>query len=302
MRRRLSWLLAATIIAGFLWYTIGPAAAATRPHIIWGANVTTYPKFRARIPGAHAVRIYYGSPATAPAACPRQPDHAWETISVRPDYAGLMAGRYDHYYRAWFKSCPPHTDVTAWHEASGNNPLGYPKSIHNAAHYKAILYRLQGLARHSNVRIGTLLCGPLNQVTNWLPRHLGWYGFDLYFNTKSYVHGHAVIAAPFATSSGSVSRQLVWHRLDANLAAIRHASGQHYPRIDIGESNASPDWRRTAWFTDVASWFGSHDGHRMARVLTFWRKKAPGTGGLSGPWPPSAAVIRTLRHLAGGSA
>jgi hypothetical protein len=81
-----------------------------------------------------------------------------------------------------------------------------------------------------------------------------------------------------------LSKAKVWARLDANLAALKKISGQRYPLIRIGESNASPDSYRKAWFTDVASWFNSHDGNRPAWIETFWRDGATARqGGLSGP-------------------
>jgi hypothetical protein len=38
---------------------------------------------------------------------------------------------------------------------------------------------------------------------------------------------------------------------------------------------------------------GTHDAHRPARIITYWRPQ----GGLSGPWPPSRGVIRRLPWL-----
>jgi hypothetical protein len=68
--------------------------------------------------------------------------------------------------------------------------------------------------------------------------------------------------------------------------------------IRITETNAGYDNRRKAWFTDLASWFATHDGHRTTWILTFWKDGKSGRqGGLSGPWPPSYPVIQRLRWL-----
>ncbi|HEX7995902.1 MAG TPA: hypothetical protein VF506_18435, partial [Streptosporangiaceae bacterium] len=122
-----------------------------------------------------------------------------------------------------------------------------------------------------------------------------------YFNPVRYLdHGRrVVVASPFATPSGTVSKVKVWARMDANLAAWRRVSGERYPLIRIGESNAMPDSRRIAWFTDVVTWFDARDAHRSFWLLLFFHTADRSRqGGLSGPWPPSGGVVNDLRHLA----
>lgn len=294
------WAIALSIL-GWQVHEAGWAhAATTHTREVWGSNVRTFPAYVKAVPQAHGVRIYYDTYDKFPATCPRQAAGVWELISLRPSYDALMSGSEDAQLRALAKTCPAHTDWTIEHEnVTGNNPLGYPPSIHNKAHFLAMQAHMEALVQGTPVKFGVIGCGPVGGYVGWLAKGLDWYGFDMYFNSKYLTAGGQVaIASPFATASGQVSKALVWKRLDGNLAAIRQASGQKYPRIDIGETNASPDSRRIAWFTDLASWFDSHDGHRTVRIDTFWAGKPASSGGLSGPWPPSAGVIAVLKHLA----
>jgi hypothetical protein len=294
-------------VAPYSWSaTTGP-----RARVAIGSNVRTYPRFKAAIPAARAVRIYYDStdPADWPATCPQLEGRPWMLISFRPMPGPLLSGHLDKWFRAWFATCPHHTDVTIWHEnANGKpgctvgpcNPLGYPRALRDPARFRAMQVHMERLTKGTHVRFGVLGCGPVSSAPEWYAPHLDWYGNDLYLNSKYLTGGGLRKSAvlPGATSGGTLSKAKVWARMSANLAAFRRISGEKYPRIDLGESNASPDSYRRAWFTDVVTWFDSHDGRRPGRVLTFWRAKGPGTGGLSGPWPPSAGVITTLRQLA----
>jgi hypothetical protein len=303
MRRILLVLVTA---ATLLVVITGTAAHASTRHarVAIGSNVRIYPAFQAKIPAARAVRIYYDStdPADWPAACPVLPGRPWMLISFRPMPGPLLAGDYDTWFRQWFATCPHHTDVTIWHEnAVGNNPLGYVHILRDPARYRRMQLHMLKLARGTHVRFGTLGCGPVNQAAKWYAPGLDWYGYDLYLNDK-YLSGGGLRKAailPGATSGGTLDRAKVWARMSANLDAFRRISGERYPRIDLGESNASPDSYRQAWFTDVVSWFDAHDGRRPGRVLTFWRDgKSAKDGGLSGPWPPKASVERLLQRLA----
>jgi hypothetical protein len=280
-------------------------------HVSIGSNIGIYPRFKAKIPAANGVRIYYDStdPSRWPDSCPRLDGRPWMLISFRPMPGALFSGSLDKWFRNWFAGCPHHTDVTIWHEnANGEpgclvgscNPLGYPKILRDPARFRHMQRHMLWLARGTHVRIGTIGCGPVAQAPEWYARGLDWYGNDLYLNARYLTGGGLRKAAVLAaTAGGTLSKEKVWARMTANLRAFQKVSGQRYPRIDLGESNASPDSYRKAWFSDLVSWFDSHDGRRPARILTFWRDgKSAYDGGLSGPWPPSAGVEQKLQWLA----
>lgn len=283
---------AAVAIAAAAALAAPAAHAATRhPSIVWGANRNTWAKYKAAIPAARGVRIYYDNPdpSTWPTTWPARAGTPYELVSMRPEPGPLLHGQYDAYFRALFATAPAHSLLTIWHEdAVGNNPLGYSGAVRNPAVYRRMQAYMEHLTRGTRVRFGIIGCGPVNQAEQWYAPHLDWYGTDLYWNARSY-----------DTKAGHLSRALVWRRMNANLAAWRKVSRERYPSIRIGESNAAWDSKRKAWFTDVASWFASHDGNRPAWILTYWNARhGHASGGLSGPWPPSRHVITVLRYLA----
>jgi len=200
----------------------------------------------------------------------------------------LFHHRLDTELKALISTAPAHSDLTIWHEnAVGNNPLGYPPSVHNAKTNVRMQEYMQRLVTGSHVRFGVIVCGPANQVTNWLAPHLDWYGYDFYDNPR------------YWNKDGSLSEVKEQGRMTANLAAFRAVSGERYPQIRIGETNSAWDNHRKNWFGWEAAWFGTHDGNRPAWVLTFWNSDhGKDSGGLSGPWPPSLPVIQRLRYIA----
>ena len=139
------------------------------------------------------------------------------------------------------------------------------------------------LCRGTQVRFGVITCGPAIQQIDWLAPGLDWYGDDLYEFPR--------LRGPDDT----MSHAKLLARLESNLDAWRKVSGRHWPAIRICETNSPFDSHRRRWFTWIAQWLAAHNGHRM---LTYWnRHSGAAHGGLSGPWPPSQAVIRRLRWL-----
>jgi hypothetical protein len=295
-RTRLGTCLGVLILA----IAVAPGVCAARaraqttaghPRIAWGSNRGTWDQFKSAISGARAVRVYYDQPNVFPAHWPdRAGRNVWTLLSIRPTPRALFHHRLDAELRALIASAPPHSDLTIWHEdAVGNNPLGYPRPLRRPATYRRMQTYMEHLVHGTNVRFGTIGCGPVNQAEKWYAPHLDWYGFDLFWNPR------------YDGPDGHLLKAKVWARLDANLTALRQVSGERHPMIRIGESNAAQDFRRRAWFTDVASWFAAHDGGGPAWILTYWNAKHSGAeGGLSGPWPPSAPVVRRLRRLIEG--
>src|SRR5262245_41899514 len=301
MNRSLAALVSCVVLAAiFVAAVPGSAAESRHERICWGANRGTWDAFHRAIPASHCVRVYYDEPNVFPRHWPdRAGKNVWTLLSIRPT-PWLLHHRLDRELRALIATAPAHSLLTIWHEdAVGNNPLGYSGAVRNAAIYRRMQTYMERLVHGSKARFGTIGCGPVNQAEKWYAPHLDWYGFDLYLNDRYLAGGQLRNgASPFTTRGGTLSKAKVWARLDANLAALRKVSGERYPLIRIGESNASPDSYRKMWFTDLASWFASHDGNRPAWIDTFWRDgETARDGGLSGPWPPSAAVVHRLNWL-----
>jgi hypothetical protein len=128
-----------------------------------------------------------------------------------------------------------------------------------------------------------ITCGPAIQQIDWLAPGLDWYGDDLYEFPR--LRGPA----------GTMSQAKIIARLNSNLDAWRRKSGRRWPSVRLCETNSPFDSHRENWLTWIAQWMATHNGRRM---LTYWNPDAGASqGGLSGPWPPSQAVVRRLRWL-----
>ncbi len=133
------------------------------------------------------------------------------------------------------------------------------------------------------MQFGVITVGPAVQQRDWLAPGLDWYGDDLYEFPQ------------LRNPDGTFSQAKIIARLNANLQAWREASGTRSPAIRICETNSPLDSHRSSFFTTIAQWMARHNG---TRVLTYWNPNGSAArGGVSGPWPPSAAVIRRLRSL-----
>lgn len=263
------------------------ASAAITPaptRIVWGVNSADWYPFKAAVPAARARRIYYGSdPAKWPKTWPVDAgEGVWELMSLQPLPGPLLSGQLDHQLRALIASAPAHSLLTIWHENCGANPLHYPPSVHNPATFVRMQKHMERLVQGSNVRFGTVIIAPVHQVENWLAPHLDWYGYDFYSFPR------------YLNKDGTLNVRAIWTRMTNNLAAIRQLSGVKFPLITIPETNAARDSQRKRWFTILADWFATHNGHRAAWIMTRWEKD----GKLTGPWPPSAPVVADLRYLA----
>jgi len=266
-----------------------PASAAPRHiRIAWGINQNLWDQFLEKVPRAHAVRVFYNSRNHIPVHWPAFLKSPWVTMSLRPMPGPLLSGKLDAKLRRLIRSAPKHSQLTIWHEdAVGNNPLGYPSQLRDPARYIRMQEHMERLVKGSNVRFGTIGCGAMLQAEKWFAPHLDWYGYDFYDNKR------------YWNRDGTLSRTKVWRRMNGNFAAFRAVSGERYPRIVIGEANSPRNSHRANWFTFVARWFDTHDRRQPTRILTFWHASSGlPQGGLSGPWPPSKAVIRRLAYLA----
>ena len=287
-------LLAAASILGL---ALAPAAhASTGPYATnrlghtsecWGSNRGNWDAFHAAVPHAHCVRTYYDTTDVFPNQWPITAGKGtWVMLSIRPSYAALMSGQMDARIHGLCASAPPHSMITAYHENAGGNPLHYPPSIHNPAHFVAIQKRMERLCHGTHARFGVIIIAPYGSVLNWIYRGDDWFGYDFYAFSR------------YLNRNGTINVSAVQDRMTNNLKAVQRFTGRRYPLFELGETNASKGSQRKTWFATIASWFDNHDGHRGGWILTRWVSKGATSSGLCGPWPPSAGVVSELRHLA----
>ena len=257
--------------------------AAPRNRIIFGATLGPYPKLHAAVPRAVGLRMYFDGENVFPPAWPDPYPGAWITLSLRPNPGDLFSGKLDDQLKAIVDSAPAHSELTFWHENTTGNPLGYPRYVNNARTAVRMQHYGHRLCQGTRVRFGVITCGPAGQQIDWLAPGLDWYGDDLYEFPR--------LRGPDDT----MSQARILHRLNSNLDAWRRKSGRRWPAIRLCETNSPFDSHRRRWLTWIAQWMAAHNGRRM---LTYWNPHAGAAeGGLSGPWPPSEAVIRRLRWL-----
>lgn len=264
-----------------------PASAAVHVRECWGSNRGDWDAFHAAVPASHCVRVYYDQTDVFPRTWPqRAGPGTWTMLSIRPGYAQLMDGSLDTQIRDLALSAPAHSRLTIDHENAGGNPLGYPPSVHNPAHYVAMQQHMEALVQGTHVRFGVVIIAPFGSVLNWIYKGDDWFGYDFYAFSR------------YLNRNGTINPAAVTARMTANLRVLQKFTGRRYPPIALGETNASRNFQRKTWFSLLASWFAARDGHRMAWILTRWTAKTGPHFGLSGPWPPSQQVVALLHHLA----
>jgi hypothetical protein len=252
-----------------------------------GSNRGDWDAFHKAVPHSHCVRTYFDQVNVFPTTWPTSAGQGtWQLLSIRPGYSDLMSGSLDAQIHSLCASAPPHSRLTIYQENAGANPLQYPPSVHNAAHYVAMQKRMETLCKGTPARFGVLIIAPYGTVLKWIYKGDDWFGYDL-FAFDRYLNPNKTINADAVTE-----------RMTNNLRTLQKFTGKRYPPIVLGETNASRDFQRKTWFSVITSWFASHDGHRMGWVLTRWTARTGPHTGLSGRWPPSAQVVAALRHLA----
>jgi hypothetical protein len=255
-------------------------ASGGKGRVTVGVNRDYWSKFKAAIPGAQDVRVYYDVENVFPAAWPTSAKGAWVTLSLRPNPADLLSGKLNAQLKALFRSAPAHSEVTFWHENEPGNPLKYPASVNNTRTAVAMLKYGEKLVKGTKVKFGQVICAPANRMQRWIAPGLDWYGIDLFANPN------------YENPNGTLSKAKIWTRMDNNESVFRAKTGRRWPAIRFDESNAHRDSHRKNWFTYLAEWLQGHGG---GRLLTRW---VNGPSKLVGPWPPSRPVILTLRALA----
>ena len=215
-----------------------------------------------------------GVAGSTPARWPATAGAASQSVSVRPVPSSLLSGRLDARLRAFIRSAPPGSFLTAWHEAG--NLIGYPAYI-NPPNMRAVHRHMHRLCRGTHVSYGPILCMRPESMPPWLVPGMDWYGLDIYDWPQFHFPGGPLDA-----------RGRLWPRLRQWQAVIRHVSGHRNPALAICETNSLHPSDRPKWLLGVAEWMARNGGHRM---LTFWRR-----GGV-GPWlPHDRAVISALRQ------
>ncbi len=242
-----------------------------------------YDGFLAAAPLAVGARWYYNGVNKFPPAWPVTVPATHMTLSLRPDPADLFAGKLDSQLKAIINSAPMNSELTFWHENTSFNPNHYPPDVNNPRTARKMQEYGLGLCQGTNVLFGVITVGPVVDQVHWMVPGLGWYGDDLYEFPK--------LRGP----DNTFSKAKITARLHQNLDAWRKVAGLEVPPIRITECNSPYNAHRSAFFTTIADFLATHNGNRM---LTFWdAKEGLAQGGLSGPWPPSRSVIRTLVSL-----
>jgi len=254
-------------------------AARTGGRVTIGVNRDHWAQFKAAIPRARDVRVYYDAENVFPATWPTRAKGAWVTLSLRPSPADLLSGKLDARLKALFASAPAHSEVTFWHENEPGNPLKYSRSVYKARTNVAMLKHGEKLVKGTKVKFGQIICAPAIRMRKWIAPGLDWYGIDLFANPN------------YENPDGTLSNAKLWARLNNNEAVFRAKSGRRWPPVRFDESNARRDWHRKSWFTYLAQWLRGHGGGRLLTRWTHARTK------LAGPWPPSQPVIRRLGSL-----
>jgi hypothetical protein len=255
-----------------------PALAGTHGQLIIGANEGWYTKVHAAVPAASCRRVYFPEYNYIPGQWPSTRNASTTLVSIRPVPADLLAGRHDTRIRAFLRTAPPGSDLTAWHEAG--NLAGYPAYI-TAPTMRAVHAHLHRLCRHTNVRYGPILCMHPRDMLPWMVPGLDWYGLDIYDWLE------------FRHPDGSLNiNGALYPRLAQWRAVIQQFTKTPSPVLNICETNSSRVEYRPEWFTAVARWMSRNGGQRM---LTYWSKAHNDAG----PWRPGdTAVINSLARAA----
>jgi hypothetical protein len=271
--------LAALAAAGALAVPAAATGAGTGARVTIGVNRNYWTRFKAAIPRAQDVRVYYDDENVFPATWPTRAAGAWVTLSLRPNPADLLSGKLDRQLKALLASAPAHSELTFWHENEPGNPLDYARSVNNHRTNVAMLRYGERLVKGTKVKFGQIICAPAVRMRQWIAPGLDWYGVDIFANPN------------FENPDRTLSKAKLWVRLNNDEAVFRAKTGRRWPPVRFDESNARRDSHRKNWFTYLAQWLRGHGG---GRLLTRW---TPSRTKLTGPWPPSQPVISRLRQL-----
>jgi hypothetical protein len=257
---------------------VRPAPAGAQRRLVIGADEGWYTRVHAAVPAVSCRRVYVPGHNDIPRQWPSTPNARTALVSIRPVPADLLAGRLDAPIRAFLRTAPPGSALTAWHEAG--NLAGYPSWI-TAPAMRAVHARMHRLCQPTHVRYGPILCMHPASMPPWMVPGLDWYGLDIY-DWPEFRHPDGTLNITGA----------LYPRLDQWRAVIAHLTKKPAPVLNICETNSSRPGYRPQWFTAVAQWMSRNGGHRM---LTYWSHAHHDAG----PWNPrDTAVINSLAHAA----
>jgi hypothetical protein len=184
------------------------ARAASAPQstpIAYGAMHSIYPDWVANAPspdGKNSERRYFETENFIPKDWTAAACHSnYVTMSIRPNPDDLLNNKtipdngsgfttLDGQIRHLLSTCPDHAELTCWHEAQSDNPLGYPTYV-SAANMRRIHAHVQNLCSNTpdadggRVKYGCILTGKVSSNADWLGAQLDWYGIDIY-DTKAF--------------------------------------------------------------------------------------------------------------------
>ena len=241
----------------------------------FGANSLAWKQFAHAVPKARYVRQYWHGVNKIEPAWPRFAG-ALTLLSFEPYPRDLLHGRLDAKLRKLAATAPRGSVLVPWYEAGPANPRSYGKFVTATAVRECQGY-LHHLLRHTNVRVGSIICGPADQLEDWMAGHLKVYSAD--------IDGDWFMRADRTFETDRFEK-----RSEANLAIWRRKAGVSWPQVMLAETNSS----EPEWFALVASWHAMHGG---ADLLTFWDENRSCQGTAAKPWPPSAEVISQIRRL-----
>jgi len=274
-------------VLGWQVHEAGYAHAATHENrMCIGSNRGVWDKFHVAVPQSHCVRTYYDVTDVFPAQWPTSAGHGtWQMITIRPSYKALMSGSLDTKIHGFCASAPPHSFISIYQENAGGNPLDYPPSIHNPAHFVAMQKRMSKLCAGTPARFGVIIIAPYADVLNWVYSGDGWFGYDFFAFDR------------YLNPNGTINVRAVTTRMDAQLRTLKSFTGRRCPIITLPETGVSHAYQAMTWYTTLTHWFATHDCHRVGWILTRWIPKGTGSG-LVGSWPPAVRVVALLKHLA----
>jgi hypothetical protein len=236
------------------------------------------------VPGVRGVRVY-GLKPTGPNNETDQIAKSWPAppvpnagpivYSIYPVPEHVFNGSLNEPLKKLIASAPPHSYLTAWHEALS---LPFPSYITSANMHKLHAH-MNTITRGTNVTYGSIFGGGnLATLFKSVPPNLGFYGLDLYGNE-------------------GIEKGLARLEQFIAMAKLKDTKTPGYPRLMIPECNTPVVAQRPQWFTSVCERMHRYGSHSIG-VLTFWNP----TGPLSGPWLPKdrktiAAMNDIIDHI-----
>jgi hypothetical protein len=269
--------------------TSGALALVPPGRVTFGANSHAWPGFSKAIPQAGLVRVYWHGVNLIQDTWPIY-GRARVVLSFEPRPRDLLRGHLDAKLLRLASTAPPGSMIVPLYEAGPSNPRDY-YAWANASNVTACQGYLHRLLKRTNVRTGSIICGPASQLENWMAPGLDWYGVDI--NGDWFRHGTTFETARFRK------------RQAENLAVWRRkASGR--VRLVVGETNCSLASVQGEWLAMLAGWW-AQQGLASVDISTFWaaagRKKLDNDGAqpsVAGntSWPPPEYVVDQIQVLA----